>query len=317
MGTPEKKQKCTSDTFLVFGGATGWIGRQLVETCKNKNLDVVVAQSRMENCQDINSELDKVKPSHVLIAAGITGRPNVCWCEDNKQVVTRVNVIGILNVIDICWQRGIHVTNFASGCIFKYDEKHPIGAKGFTEDDTPNFFGSFYSQTKGIVETLLRNYDNCLTLRLRMPLSSDLHPRNFITKILNYEKVVDIPNSMTMLDDMLPRAIVCAQRKITGVLNFCNPGNISHNEILSLYKQFIDPEYIWQNFTEAECNAILKAQRSNNTLAHDKLVEIFPDIPNIHTACIQLFLKMRASLDIHGKEDLATTKGWIFPTRKI
>jgi len=316
MQSVEKKQKCSEETFLVFGGATGWIGQQLVQLCKDKNINVVVAKSRMENRNDIKSELDSILPTHVLIAAGITGRPNICWCEENKETVICVNVIGILNVVDICWRRNIHVTNFASGCIFKYDDKHPVGARGFDESDAANFFGSFYSQTKGTVESLLRNYDNCLTLRLRMPLSSDLHPRNFITKILNYDKVVNIPNSMTMLDDMLPRAITCAQRKLTGVLNFCNPGAISHNEILSLYKQFIDPEYAWQNFTEDECNAILKAQRSNNTLAHDKLLEHFPDVPDIHTACTQLFLKMRTTLDLYGKETLQTKKSWVFPNQK-
>jgi hypothetical protein len=28
--------------------------------------------------------LPQVKPTHVLNAAGLTGRPNVDWCEDHK-----------------------------------------------------------------------------------------------------------------------------------------------------------------------------------------------------------------------------------------
>ncbi len=310
----EEKKDLT--LFLIYGGKTGWIGQQLVKCCQEKNIPCVNATSRLENRQDVIAEIEKVKPTHVLISAGLTGRPNVCWCESNKEEVLRVNVIGIMNVVDVCWQHNIHVTNFASGCIFKYDDAHPIGGPGFTEEDEANFFGSFYSQTKGTVENLLRNYDNCLTLRLRMPLSSDLHPRNFITKILNYEKVVNIPNSMTMLDDMLPRALECAQRKVTGVLNFCNPGAISHNEILQLYKQFMDESFKWQNFSESECNAILKAQRSNNTLSHTKLVELFPDVPDIHTACVKLFCRMRVQLDAYGKAALIQ-QGWHFPEASV
>lgn len=66
---------------------------------------------------------------------------------------------------------------------------------GFKEEDFANFRGSFYSNTKAMVEELLREYDNVCTLRVRMPISIDLaNPRNFITKIARYEKVVNIPN---------------------------------------------------------------------------------------------------------------------------
>ncbi|KAG2268089.1 hypothetical protein Bca52824_062644 [Brassica carinata] len=63
------------------------------------------------------------------------------------------------------------------------------------------------------------------TLRVRMPISSDLsNPRNFITKITRYEKVVDIPNSMTILDELLPISLEMAKRNLTGIWNFTNPG---------------------------------------------------------------------------------------------
>jgi dTDP-4-dehydrorhamnose reductase len=101
-------------------------------------------------------ELDEVKPTHVLNAAGVTGRPNVDWCEDNKETTIRANVIGALNLADLTFLRKIHMTVFATGCIFSYDAAHPIGGPGFTEEDKPNFFGSFYSYTKGMVEQVRR-----------------------------------------------------------------------------------------------------------------------------------------------------------------
>jgi dTDP-4-dehydrorhamnose reductase len=99
-----------------------------------------------------HSELDEVKPTHVLNAAGVTGRPNVDWCEDHKQETIRANVVGTLNLADLTCARGIHQTVFATGCIFAYDDAHPIGGPGFTEEDAANFTGSFYSTTKGMVE---------------------------------------------------------------------------------------------------------------------------------------------------------------------
>lgn len=57
-----------------------------------------------------------------------------------------------------------------------------------------------------------------------------------------------------------------AERGLTGIMNFTNPGAISHNQVLSLYKQYIDPEFSWQNFTVEEQARVIKAPRSNNLL---------------------------------------------------
>merc|ERR1719461_408859 len=122
----------------------------------------------------------------------------------------------------------------------------------FTEDSYPNFDGSWYSQTKGYVDQILKDsYDNCLTLRLRMPISDDLSPRNFITKISKYAKIVNIPNSMSVLHDLLPLMIAMAEAKKVGIYNFTNPGVISHNQCMDMYKEYIDPEKTYVNFTIA------------------------------------------------------------------
>jgi len=209
-------------------------------------------------------------------------------------------VIGLLNLCDLTNARGIHLTNFATGCIYSYDAAHPIGGKTFTEDDPPNFDGSFYSLTKGLVERMVREtYSNVLVLRLRMPISDDLNPRNFITKISRYAKVVDIPNSMTILHDMLPIGVKAAERKLAGVYNFTNPGAISHNQILALYKKHIDPEFKWANFSEEEQNLILKAKRSNNELNTTKLETAFPEMKaiNVHVSIVGVFERMKKNLD--------------------
>jgi len=77
-----------------------------------------------------------------------------------------------------------------------------------------------------------------------------------------------VPNSVTILPDLLPVAVELAERKVTGVVNFTNPGTLSHNEILDLYRQYIDPEYKYENFSLDEQAKILKAGRSNNELVH-------------------------------------------------
>ena len=85
---------------------------------------------------------------------------------------------------------------------------------------------------------------NVLVLRLRMPIVEDLaYPRNFITKIIKYDRVIDIPNSMTVLPELLPYSIEMSLKNVTGIVNFTNPGAISHNEVLALYRDYVDSKY--------------------------------------------------------------------------
>lgn len=292
--------------YLLFG-KSGWLGGMLIEMLQAAGKEVVLANSRTQNRESVAAELDEHQPTHVINAAGQTGRPNVDWCETNQQEALRSNVLGSMTVSDLCDERGIHCTLYATGCIFEYDEAHPIGGPGFTEDDKPNFDGSFYSKTKGFLEEMLRSYKTTLTLRVRMPISDDLAPRNFITKIVRYDKVVNVPNSMTVLADMLPASLAMAEAGYLGVYNFCNPGAISHNEILDMYKEIVAPDFTYTNFTIEQQNQILAAKRSNNELDGTKLVTacaaIGVDIPEIHVACRNCLTRMRAKLvEAHGED---------------
>lgn len=286
-----------SESFLVFGGETGWIGQQIVSLLKEEGHKAVCAESRLENREAIFSEIERVKPDFIINCAGITGRPNVDWCEDHKIETIRSNIIGALNLIDIAYLLDLPITNFSTGCIYEYDVNHPMGSGiGFTEEDPPNFDGSYYSKTKTQFEMLAQIYPNLLNLRLRMPISSDLHPRNFITKISRYAKVINIPNSMSILDDLLPAAIDMTLKGCRGCYNFVNPGTLSHNQILDLYQEYVDPEFTYENFTLKEQGEILKAKRSNNELDCAKLLRACPYIKNANESIIYVFQKIQKNL---------------------
>jgi len=282
--------------YLVFG-KSGWIGGLVGELLKSQGAKWDFANARLEDRASILAEIERVKPTHVLNAAGVTGRPNVDWCETHKVETIRSNVIGCLNLADVCYQKGIHMTYYGTGCIFAYDEEHALGSgKGFKESDKPNFTGSYYSHTKAMVENMLKEFSNVLVLRVRMPIVADLtYPRNFITKIIKYDKIVDIPNSMTVLPELLPMSIEMAKRKLTGIMNYTNPGAISHNEIMELYKQYIDPEFTWQNFSLEEQAKVIVAPRSNNLMDTDRIKSEFPEILDIRSSLIKYVFEPNAA----------------------
>jgi 3,5-epimerase/4-reductase len=183
--------------------------------------------------------------------------------------------------------------------IYAYDESHPIGGKGYLETDPANFDASFYSATKSKTEELLKHYTNALILRLRMPVSDDLHLRSFVTKISTYPNVVDIPNSNTILHDLLPCSLLLASHNETGIYNFTNPGAISHNEVLSLFKKHVRSGFAWKNFSLEEQSKVIKAGRSNCKLDTTKLVkklrEYGVEVPEVHEAYEQCFVRMAAN----------------------
>eukprot|EP01025_Chloroclados_australasicus_P004563 TRINITY_DN1115_c0_g1_i2.p1 TRINITY_DN1115_c0_g1~~TRINITY_DN1115_c0_g1_i2.p1 ORF type:complete len:352 (-),score=29.13 TRINITY_DN1115_c0_g1_i2:284-1339(-) len=296
--------------FLVFG-KSGWIGGLVGDYLKEKGYKFEYANCRMENREAVQAEIDRVKPTNVLSAAGVTGRPNVDWCEDHKIETIRANVIGILNLADICFQNNLHLINYGTGCIFHYDDNFPMNSgKGFKEEDTPNFTGSYYSHTKAMVENMLKEYPNVLTLRVRMPIVADLtYPRNFITKIIKYEKVVNIPNSMTVLPELIPMSVEMSIRKLTGIMNYTNPGAISHNEILQLYKDYIDPEFTWANFTIEEQAKVIKAPRSNNLLDTGRIQKEFPEILPIKDSLVKYVFEPNAAKKEEVKKAVREMRG--------
>lgn len=279
--------------ILVFGGKTGWFGQEIVKILHSMGHHPLCAKSRLENRQDLIKEINEIKPDAIINAAGITGRPHIDWCEDHKPETIRANIIGALNLIDVAYLFNLHVTHLGTGCLYDFDENHPKGSgKGFTETDIPNHDTSFYCMSKLHLEPLLISYPNVLHLRVRMPLSYDFNPRNFIVKITTYQKVINEPNSLSVLEDLLPVAIDMTLRELKGNYNFVNPGTMTHNEILDLYKTYVDPNFTYTNFSIEEQNKILKAARSNCELDVTKLLTEYPNIPYIKDSVIRALQAM-------------------------
>lgn len=58
-------------------------------------------------------------------------------------------------------------------------------------------------------------------------------------------------------------------------MNYTNPGAVSHNEILQMYKDFIDPDFTWSNFSVEEQAKVIVAARSNNLLDTKQVSHVF------------------------------------------
>ena len=202
--------------ILIYGSG-GWIGSQFINIIKDQNLynNTIMGKSRLYNIDDIKKEIDTENPSNIFCFIGRThGKignktyKTIDYLEQEGKLTENIrdNLFSIMNIAKICNEKDIHLTYLGTGCIFNFDEDHPYGKEesGFTEDCKPNFYGSSYSIVKGFTDQLMSTYNNVLNIRIRMPITDIPNSRNFITKIATYEKICSVPNSMSVLPDLLP-----------------------------------------------------------------------------------------------------------------
>ena len=299
---------------LVYG-SKGWIGSQFILLLKCYNINFVEGNERVDDIEKLTEEVDIVKPTHIISFIGRTHGTHegkvyttIDYLEQPGclKFNVRDNLFSPLVLVKLCKDRNIHYTYLGTGCIFKFDEQHPFAKEvnGFTEKSKPNFFNSSYSTVKGYTDQLMHMYeDSVLNLRIRMPIVGEDNPRNFITKITTYEKICSIPNSMTVLPELLPLVIKMMESKTTGTVNLTNPGLVSHNEILEMYKEYVDKDFTWNNFTVEEQNKILASERSNNFLDTSKLQKMFPEVKNIKESIKQLLQNYKKKIVIKKNEE--------------
>lgn len=212
--------------------------------------------------------------SVIINAAGYTGSPNVDSCEIHKQDCVNGNV---LFPVQLEMNNPITpIIHISSGCIYNGYEKE------YTEEDKPNFNfdnGSFYSGSKALEQELLLPFlqKKSYLLRIRMPFGDYHHPKNFITKLTAYEKLISMNNSLSYVPDVANVSIYFAThlpKSDNGIYNVCNPGYSNAKEIMSMLG--IHKEY----YTEEEFKKVTVAPRSNCILNTNKLEKLFP-LPDV------------------------------------
>jgi len=300
------KQPVNNITILIYG-SRGWIGTQFIDLLNKNNINYKEGKARVNDIDDMKNEINLLKPTHIISFIGRThGKigdkvyTTIDYLEEKGKLTENINdnLFSPLALAFLCKEKNIHFTYLGTGCIFAFDEEHPFGKEenGFDETSLPNFFGSSYSTVKGFTDRLMHFFnDDVLNLRIRMPITDTQSGRNFITKITTYDKICSTPNSMTVLPELLPKVLDMIKNKITGTLNLTNPGLISHNEILEMFKEIVDPDFSWNNFSKEEQDKILTSDRSNNYLDTTRLSTLYPDVKNIKVSVRDMLVKYKST----------------------
>ena len=226
--------------MIVVLGGSGYVGSAIVAQLLQRRLPHV-SVSRHECDYTVPEKLSEllasVRPEFLINAAGYTGKPNVDACEVAKSDCLAGNALLPGIVRNCCEQSGTPWGNVSSGCI--YTGCRDDGT-GFREDDAPNFSFrqnncSFYSGCKALGEELLQGAQNCFVWRLRIPFDHRDGARNYISKLLRYQRLLQATNSLSHLQDFAAACVDCWQQRVPfGTYNVTNPGHVTTAQVVQI-----------------------------------------------------------------------------------
>ncbi len=243
--------------ILLLGG-TGYVGQAFQQELRRRAVpfqNVARADWDYTHRATLAARLRELRPDFLVNCAGYTGKPNVDACELHKADCLDGNAVLPGLLAETCGELGIPWGHVSSGCIFTGDKgPAPDGTPlGFAETDTPNFsfrtnHCSFYSGTKALGEEAMgcATHQNryhpdpavdAFIWRLRIPFDNQDNPRNYLTKLLRYARLLDARNSLSHLGEFAAAALDCHARRLPfGIYNLTNPGSLTARDVVELIR---------------------------------------------------------------------------------
>ncbi len=277
--------------ILVLGGS-GYVGGAFLQLLSEKNIEHRSVARADVNYYDKSALAGLIKDSgakFLINAAGYTGKPNVDACEIHKADCLTGNAVlpGVLR--EVCEDNSLPWGHVSSGCIYTGCRED---GEGFTEEDAPNFSFrqnncSFYSGCKALGEETLAGAENAYVWRLRIPFNHQDSPRNYLTKLLRYNRLLEATNSISHLNEFVAACFACWEKQIpAGTYNVTNTGWVTTREVVDLIKKHLQPDKEFDFFSnEGEfMDQAAKTPRSNCTMDNSKLRNAGIEISDVHDA---------------------------------
>ena len=241
------------------------------------------------NVHHLADLLAESRAEFVINSAGYTGKPNVDACENDKANCLFGNAVLPGRLREACEKTGTPWGHVSSGCI--YTGTRPDGS-GFREDDAPNFsfrtnHCSFYSGTKALGEEVLAGAAECYVWRLRIPFDEVDSPRNYLTKVMTYARLLEAVNSLSQLDEFVRATFECWQKRVPfGIYNVTNPGQVTTHEVVDLIRASGVSNKDFQFFRDEDefMQIAAKTPRSNCVLDTAKLQATGITMTEVHEA---------------------------------
>jgi 3,5-epimerase/4-reductase len=267
--------------ILILG--KGFFGTRLQEA-----FDCKISAKKINSFEGAWKEINKFNPRVIINCIGHIGR-NVDDCEMDLNKTLLANTFIPIMLAEVALRKKIKLVHISSACTynFAYAKDKPI-----TEDRIPDFFDLFYSRSKIYSERALEvlcDKFNILIVRPRIPLDNRPHPRNLLTKLIGYKKIITIPNSVTYIPDFISAVRHLIKIDARGIYNVVNKGALRYPELLDVYRKYA-PDFKYETVDFKKLNLV----RTNLILSTKKLEDTGFKVRDIHKVleeCVQEYVK--------------------------
>jgi dTDP-4-dehydrorhamnose reductase len=278
--------------MIYLLGGSGYVGQAYQALLSRKGIrfrNVRRAELDYTDGELLRSALRQDRPEFLINAAGYTGKPNVDACELHKHECLFGNAVLPGIIAEACVAAGVPWGHVSSGCIFT--GARPDGT-GFTEADPPNFTFrtnncSFYSGSKALGEEVLAGKPGVYSWRLRIPFNNVDSPRNYLTKLMRYQRLLDATNSISQLDEFCAATFACWEKRVPfGTYNVTNPGQVTTREVVDLIRKsgVCSKDFVFFRNEDEFMHQAAKTPRSNCVMDSSKLAAAGIQMTDVHEA---------------------------------
>jgi len=229
--------------MIVLLGASGYVGSAIAARLREMEVPCLFPAHReldLTSRDAVAAWFADKSPEFVINAVGFTGRPNIDGTEVERWRCLQANTVVPGVLADVLCAKKIRWGHISSGCIF-----HGMRADGagFTEEDEASFVTSdprsgWYAHTKWMAEKLLEGAPGVVVWRPRIPFDAEDNERNYLTKLMRYDRLLEVRNSITQRREFAEAAIRSMRERIPdGVYNATNPGSILTSEIVAALRR--------------------------------------------------------------------------------
>jgi dTDP-4-dehydrorhamnose reductase len=281
--------------MIYLLGGSGYVGQayqQLLSKNRIPFRNIRRQDLDYTNLAILTKTLRTERPEFLINAAGYTGKPNVDACELHKSECLFGNAVLPGVVARACEEAGVPWGHVSSGCIYSGSRSDGLG---FTEEDPPNFtfrqnHCSFYSGSKALGEEVLATYPNVYIWRLRIPFDHVDNERNYLSKLMRYQRLLEATNSVSQLQEFVAATFACWDRRVPfGIYNMTNPGKVTTHEVVELIKAsgVCEKEFHFFKSEEEFMRMAAKTPRSNCVMDSTKLRNTGIQMTEVHEAIIR------------------------------